>query len=124
MAPGYLIIATREFSYFLPMDAFMFPKSEYVIKLIPLLVTFRSKEGQTLTRFTYAPMGKADLNLLFVEIRHFLQNSTREVSIKQIFCRRMSVESTVKNAYMIWHLPPKTPIKIKFNIFIFRSEGN
>ena len=41
----------------------MFPLSEYVIKLIPLQVTFHSREGPTLSRFTQAPMGNADLNL-------------------------------------------------------------
>ena len=45
------------------MDALMFPLSEYVLKLIPSLVIFCSKEGQTLAWFTKAPLGKADLNL-------------------------------------------------------------
>ena len=45
------------------MGALMFPLSEYVIKLIPSLVTFRSKEVQTLARFTQAPVGNRDLNL-------------------------------------------------------------
>ena len=48
----------EKFLIFLPMDALMFPLLEYVIKLIPSLVTFRSKEGQT-----QAPMGNTDLNL-------------------------------------------------------------
>ena len=41
----------------------MFPLSEFAIKLIPSVVTFRGKEGQTLARFTQAPMGNIDLNL-------------------------------------------------------------
>ena len=49
---GYLNDATRVFSYFLPVDAIMFPLSEYVIKLIPSLVTFHSKKGKTLAQFT------------------------------------------------------------------------
>ena len=46
------MMSPENFSYFLPVDALMFPQSEYVIKLILSLVTFRSTEGQTLARFT------------------------------------------------------------------------
>ena len=38
--------------FFVPMDALMFPLSKFVIKLIPSLVTFRSKKGQTLAQIT------------------------------------------------------------------------
>ena len=68
------------------MDALKFPLSKYVIKLIliPSLVTFRSKKCQTLVRFTWAPIEKADLNLYVgrnsaffskMEPEKFLQNN-------------------------------------------------
>ena len=42
----------ENFLIFLPTDALRFPLSKYIIKLIliPSLVTFRSKKGQTLAR--------------------------------------------------------------------------
>ena len=75
---------------FLPIEALMIHISEYVIKLIPSLVTFRSKEWQILTRFTYN-MGKADLSLILVEIRHFLQNSNRVYQCNKSSWQRASV---------------------------------
>ena len=58
LGQGYLNDATREFSYFLPMDALMFPLSEYVIKLIPSQVTFRNKEGQNIGLIYIGSYGK------------------------------------------------------------------
>ena len=62
------------------MGALMFPLSEYVIKLIPSLVTFRSKDVQTLARFTQAPMGNTDLNLYVSRNSAFSPKLHRDVS--------------------------------------------
>ena len=84
---GYVNDVIQECSYFLPMNALMLPLPEYIIKLIPSLFTFRSKDGQTLTGFTQTPMWKVDSNL------YVCRNS--------LFSPKLQPGSFLKNKYFV-----------------------